>query len=128
MRNLDGTIKMMEGREVINTLGERTMTESEWGDILYYLKEFQKLQRKIEIFGLGNITNTLNGMENPPIPWDKLDATFGRPVWIQYMNQQRWEISEGVDDDIFTTNMRDYKKSQKGIAWQAYRKEKNEKS
>ena len=137
----------------------QSCVEAMIGDALHYLKEYrsdmqmyaanqkhweEELQQKIKDFGdakdryIARLKDLDIGTLNEPLTWDELKAMEGKPVWIEYGNNQqsRWDIiygfhgreSElqymlvsGVYPDTFW---------QKDMGadeyWQAYRKEHHE--
>ena len=48
IHTLDEIIHIFETREVINSLGERTMLQAEWRDALHYLKNWKDYQETME--------------------------------------------------------------------------------
>ena len=113
-----------------NTCGQDDL----YRDALHYLKEFKRISARLEKIALGNITETLEKLDNPPLTWDELRTMEGKPVWVESsdsFNRRRWMfVGEWFDDDemrLFDMgyDYPDYvsKNGYESGTWQAYRKE-----
>ena len=67
-------------------------------DALHYLKEYKRVQTKIEKIALGNIEDTLVKLDNKPLTWDELKTMEGKPVWVECWLGKRWGIIEKIDN------------------------------
>lgn len=106
-------------------------------DAYQYLKKLKRIEAKIEKIALGNITETLEKLDNPPLMWDELKQMEGKPVWVEYMDDKQqtgWAlIVKNPERPIFGkpklfTFVGEEGKfyltiSGYGKRWQAYRKE-----
>ena len=93
-------------------------------DALHYLKEYKRISAKLEKIALGNITETLEKLDNPALTWDELKGMEGKPIWVEDEDcYSRWEIINGVYDDGISFGDYFLNKNEFGIVWQAYRKE-----
>ena len=106
-------------------------------DITHYLKEYRRVQKRMESIALGSIEETLAKMDNPPITWDELKGMGGKPVWIEYADDEEqtgWALIAKNPErpmfgnpKLFTLAREDGKFyltiSGYGKRWQAYRKE-----
>ena len=97
-------------------------------DALQYLKEFKRISAKLEKIALGNITETLEKLDNPALTWDELKTMEGKPVWIETDNVKFWTVV----DNFRTICNQECLCCSKGYMcrsthargdWQAYRKE-----
>lgn len=109
-------------------------------DVIHYLKEYKRISAKIEKIALGNITETLEKLDNPALTWDELRQMEGKPVWIDSVPLvRRWVIIKkfhpiGGNKNLFDMEVEDgghfLRKNMRRddpAWWQAYRKErKNE--
>lgn len=113
--------------------------KSKWGrDALYYLKKLKRIEDKLERIALRNIEDTLSKMDNPPLTLDELKTMGGKPVWIEYIEEDyenEWVlVVKNPERPIFGTPKllafaKDGEKmyltiSGYGKRWQAYRLEK----
>lgn len=102
-------------------------------DALQYLKEFKRISARLEKIALGNITETLEKMDNPALTWQELRTMEGKPVWIEFLNDEgkwngEWCLVESSNDilcEILRCKMTWWgsRKITLGKTWQAYRKE-----
>ena len=123
MKTLDEVIAEMEGMEFIGTLA----------DALYYLKGFKRISAKLEKIALGNITETLEKLDNPALTWEELRQMKGKPVWVVPEEEKGyWLVIEffnnnpyyGGDRVCFTNDVM-LNRCDLGTKWQAYRKERS---
>ncbi len=116
MKTLDEVIHELEGKIACEThVGLR--------DALHYLKEFKRISARLEKIALGNITETLEKLDNPALSWEELQQMEGKPVWIT--PAEEWMlITEIVDGRIWLLGLDglDYEMTLHDN-WQAYRKE-----
>lgn len=61
-------------------------------DALQYLKEFKRISARLEKIALGNITETLEKLDNPALTWDELRTMEGKPVWYEHDFWKGWII------------------------------------
>ena len=144
LNTLDEIIHIFETREVINSLGERTMLQAEWRDTLYYLKQYQRFDSSLEytIHRAEDVYKKYVKLmadleENPPLTWDELKKMSGKPVWVEWIDgpwkgNSKWVLIERVAElmAIFTAidacgvnyngNLHNLSM---GTQWKAYRKE-----
>jgi hypothetical protein len=98
-------------------------------DVLHYLKEFKRISARLEKIALGNITETLEKLDNPALTWDELRQMEGKPVWMEDLNDKGdWVLLSGTEDEYLYfvyRNCAEYKiyRDKQGTVWQAYRKE-----
>lgn len=99
-------------------------------DALQYLKQYKELADDSEAFA--------EWRENPPLTWDELKQMEGKPVWVEYMDDEQqtgWAlIVKNPERPTFGkpklfTFVRDGGRfyltiTGYGKRWQAYRKEK----
>ena len=100
-------------------------------DALNYLKEYKRISARLEKIALGNITETLEKFDNPPLTWDELRTMEGKPVWVEadYF-EKGWLLVDASLADIWVTGYdcaeHQLREEAIGISWQAYRKERYE--
>ena len=102
-------------------------------DALRYLKEYKRVQGRIEKIAVGNIEDTLAKLDNHPLTWDELKQMEGKPVWVEddlddpKNITKYWAIFQGVDEaketEYAVLSMMLYDIADYGTVWQAYRKE-----
>lgn len=69
--------------------------EDIYNDALQYLKEFKRISARLEKIALGNITETLEKLDNPPLTWEELKTMEGKPVWVEDgLENGEWYIIE----------------------------------
>jgi len=138
MRTLDEVIEAFSGCEkypdcpLYGYCGHMCMNIQ---DALHHLKEYKRVQNKIEKIALGSIEDTLDKLDNKPLTWDELKKMKGKPVWIEDHNDDdepynRWYIVERFikeqDDEYALLNDLYFSRkyfNDKTDGWQAYRKE-----
>ena len=119
MKTLDEVIKVYE-----YTYENDPIAWTYGVDALHYLKKLKRIEAKIEKIALGNITETLEKLDNPALTWDELKGMKGKPIWVEDEDcYSRWEIINGVYDDGISFGDYFLNKNEFGIVWQAYRKE-----
>lgn len=108
-------------------------------DALHYLKEYQTIADACHKHGIGSIWGTMlpdpekvegkpdiDGCANMPLTWEELKQMDGKPIWISDFG---WDIADGVaSDSLHTAFGISYKRADMGVEWQAYRKERFERS
>ena len=143
MKTLDEVVEILENVVKHNYVwfDEKTalMTIETLTDTLQYLKEYKRISAKLEKIAFGNITETLEKLDNPALTWDELRQMEGKPVWIWLSprikntpGSGRWEIIYkfnpiGGNKNLFEMEMESrsrFKRKYQGDLWQAYRKEK----
>ena len=103
-------------------------------DALHYLKEYRRVQKRMESIALGSIEETLAKMDNPPLPWEELRQMEGKPVWVEektdgYGLSCYWNVIKKVEkfdigsESILFISHDYYDDEDYGKTWQAYRKE-----
>ena len=130
MKTLDEVLDDLE------LLRVTTQSESEYKlviSVLHYMKEYKRVQNKIEKIALGNIEDTLDKIDNPALTWDELRQMEDKPVWIEFLNDEgewngEWclvESSNNILCEILRCKMSWWglRKITLGKTWQAYRKE-----
>ena len=133
MKTLDEVINLMEDER-------RCDVPMYKDDALHYLKEFKRISARLEKIALGNITETLEKLDNPALTWDELKQMEGKPVWVEYNlhignkdfrdKSKRWcivrEFKPWHDTEIIITeNGFVLSKNEQIKCWQAYRKERS---
>ena len=109
MKTLDEVIYWYENRKSL-LVGKATRDEME-EDILYYLKKYRAEQQ-----------------ENPALTWDELKQMEGKPVWVEFLNDDPWAnswwvVGEVRKDDIIIAQYLDEAElceEDLGNVWQAY--------
>ena len=144
MKTLDEVIKAYEicmddegeagnciGCPYADDTGEPLCCGEDKEDALHYLREYRRVQNRIEKIALGNIEDTLDKIDNPPLTWDELKQMEGKPVWVEFLRDgesydEEWIIIKDINDVCmadtqgYAYTIDDYN-ANKG--WQAYRKE-----
>ena len=95
-------------------------------DALHYLKHLQ------EYYNMSREHHE----PNPALSWDELKQMFHRPVWIETTAKKGWNIIVSIDSadmQVIHTAHRGpklswFSKADLGKTWQAYRKERNERT
>ena len=136
MKTLDEVIEELQYWDTCNEYPECFYDDEVTRDALNYLKEYKRVQNKIEKIALGNIEDTLDKLDNKPLTWDELKQMEGKPVWIEFLNDEgewngEWclvESSNNILCEILRCKMSWFglRKITLGKTWQAYRKERNE--
>lgn len=105
-------------------------------DALHYLKKFKRISARLEKIALGNITETLEKLDNPALTWDELRQMERKPVWVEYnlhlsdrdARSRMWIIVQKImpwrqDDELIYYSGFVFGKKEIGKTWKAYRKE-----
>ena len=97
-------------------------------DALYYMKGYERISAKLEKIALGNIMETLEKLDNPPLTWEELKTMEGKPVWVEERDCYYWAVIGKYESTtsheflclrgLFLMDKDDY-----GKTWQAFRKE-----
>jgi hypothetical protein len=105
-------------------------------DIIKYLNEYKRISAKLEKIAVGNITETLEKLDNPALTWEELQQMVGKPIWIEAESLclginpywKNWYIIKSFSDDefMYCNDGYEWAKEMQGRMWQAYRKERNE--
>ena len=124
MRTLDEVIKAFE-----YTYENDPVAWTYGIDALHYLKEYKRVQNKIEKIALGNIEDTLDKLDNKPLTWDELRTMEGKPVWVEAEPINGWVIVEIRDSfmqgrEYIKFGSLELSNKNLGKTWQAYRREK----
>ena len=132
MKTLDEVIAYFDNQTQQRHVYLTEDAEDIYNDALQYLKEFKRISARLEKIALGNITETLEKLDNPPLTWEELKTMEGKPVWVEDgLENGEWYIIECftesgrfiahdryADDTVF-------KAIDMGNMWQAYRKERS---
>lgn len=139
MKTIDEVIEELQYWDTCHEYPECFYDDEVTRDALNYLKEYKRVQNKIEKIALGNIEDTLDKLDNKPLTWDELQKMEGKPVWIEGTHHKHWCIIKGIarkdlsEMEYITLaylNNRnrivtyDRRKGNFDVTWQAYRKEK----
>ncbi len=137
MKTLDKLIKSLEEcvtEDAIESEGLYLAT-----DALHYLKEYQRYQNTPSRMGHMALVDFEESQKNVPLTWDELKGMKGKPVWVEYMDDEQqtgWAlIVKNPERPTFGkpklfTFVRDGGRfyltiSGYGKRWQAYRKERS---
>ena len=132
MKTLDEVIKALENVALADSDGE---SEGYFlaVDSLHYLKEFKRISARLEKIALGNITETLEKLDNPALTWEELKTMEGKPVWIEFINEEGERHDERCLVESSNNLICEILRCQKtwwglrkitlGKTWKAYRKE-----
>lgn len=140
MRTLDEVIKAMEmcttcpeddemcpGCPYADEQGNPQCVGQDKEDAIHYLKEFKRISARLEKIALGNITETLEKLDNPALTWDELREMEGKPVWVESRFYRQWAIIGGIDNDYKIVRFYGQNlyapESMDDDTWRAYRKE-----
>ena len=130
MKTLDEVIEELQYWDTCNEYPECFYDDEVNRDALHYLKEFKRISVKIEKIALGNITETLEKLDNPPLTWDELKTMMGKPIWVEYEGYAPdWEVIEYIGNtkwkwgEVIETHLSILHKENQGKEWKAYRKE-----
>ena len=136
MKTLDEVIEELQYWDTCNEYPECFYDDEVTRDALNYLKEFKRISAKIEKIALGDVMETLEKLDNPALTWEELKQMEGKPVWIEFLNDEgewngEWclvESSNNILCEILRCKMSWFglRKITLGKTWQAYRKERNE--
>lgn len=135
MKTLDEVIEELQYWDTCNEYPECFYDDEVTRDALNYLKEYKRVQNKIEKIALGNIEDTLDKLDNKPLTWDELKTMEGKPVWVEGIevviggsySMRDWFLIEWIDNNNNEVIIRDRHGNQilyrDGSDWQIYRKE-----
>ena len=135
MKTLDEVIEELHYWDTCNEYPECFYDDEVTRDALNYLKEYKRVQNKIEKIALGNIEDTLDKLDNKPLTWDEFKLMEGRPVWVEWVEVviggsysiRDWFLIEWIDNNNHEAIIRDRHGNQilyrDGSDWQIYRKE-----
>lgn len=135
MKTLDEVIEELQYWDTCNEYPECFYDDEVTRDALNYLKEYKRVQNKIEKIALGNIEDTLDKLDNKPLTWDELKLMEGSPVWVEWVeiviggsySIRDWFLIEWIDNNNHEIIIRDRHGNQilyrDGSDWQIYRKE-----
>lgn len=135
MKTLDKVIEELQYWNTCNEYPECFYDDEVTKDVLKYLKEYKRVQNKIEKIALGNIEDTLDKLDNKPLTWDELKLMEGSPVWVEWVEVvigdsysiRDWFLIEWIDNNNHEIIIRDRHGNQilyrDGSDWQIYRKE-----
>ena len=133
MKTLDEVIEELQYWDTCNEYPECFYDDEVNRDALHYLKEFKRISAKIEKIALGDVMETLEKLDNPALTWEELKQMEGKPVWIEFLNDEgewngEWclvESSNNILCEILRCKMSWFglRKITLGKTWQAYRKE-----
>ena len=135
MKTLDEVIEELQYWDTCHEYPECFYDDEVTRDALNYLKEYKRVQNKIEKIALGNIEDTLDKLDNKPLTWDELQQMDGKPVWAEWVEVviggsysiRDWFLIEWIDNNNHEIIIRDRHGNQilyrDGSDWQIYRKE-----
>lgn len=128
MKTLDEVIKELQYWDTCDEYPECFYDDEVNRDALNYLKEYKRVQNKIEKIALGNIEDTLDKLDNKPLTWDELKTMEGKPVWVEEIGMLSiWIIIRDVTENwLYSTDCNAYRHEEYGTIWQVYKKERNE--
>lgn len=68
-----------------------------FADALYYLKEFKRISARLEKIALGNITETLEKLDNPALTMEYFSKQIDtEPIWCEKLGE--WYLFLAYDD------------------------------
>ena len=135
MKTLDEVIEELQYWDTCHEYPKCFYDDEVTRDALNYLKEYKRVQNKIEKIALGNIEDTLDKLDNKPLTWDELKTMEGKPVWVEWVEVviggsysiRDWFLIEWIDNNNHEIIIRDRHGNQilyrDGSDWQIYRKE-----
>lgn len=135
MKTLDEVIEELQYWDTCHEYPECFYDDEVTRDALNYLKEYKRVQNKIEKIALGNIEDTLDKLDNDPLTWNELKLMEGSPVWVEWVEVviggsysiRDWFLIEWIDNNNHEIIIRDRHGNQilyrDGSDWQIYRKE-----
>ena len=131
MKTLDEVIEELQYWDTCNEYPECFYDDEVTRDTLNYLKEYKRVQNKIEKIALGNIEDTLDKLDNKPLTWDELKTMEGKPVWVETESINGWVIVEIRDSfmkgrEYIKFGLLELSNKDLGKTWQVYKKERNE--
>ena len=131
MKTLDEVIEELQYWDTCHEYPECFYDDEVTRDALNYLKEYKRVQNKIEKIALGNIEDTLDKLDNKPLTWDELKTMEGKPVWVEAEPINGWVIVEIRDSfmkgrEYIKFGLLELSNKDLGKTWQVYKKERNE--
>lgn len=135
MKTIDEVIEELQYWDTCHEYPECFYDDEVTRDALNYLKEYKRVQNKIEKIALSNIEDTLDKLDNKPLTWDELKLMEGSPVWVEWVEVviggsysiRDWFLIEWIDNNNHDAIIRDRHGNQilyrDGSDWQIYRKE-----
>ena len=131
MKTLDEVIEELQYWDTCHEYPECFYDDEVTRDALNYLKEYKRVQNKIEKIALGNIEDTLDKLDNKPLTWDELKTMEGKPVWVEAELINGWVIVEIRDSfmkgrEYIKFGLLELSNKDLGKTWQVYKKERNE--
>ena len=131
MKTLDEVIEELQYWDTCNEYPECFYDDEVTRDALNYLKEYKRVQNKIEKIALGNIEDTLDKLDNKPLTWDELKTMEGKPVWVETESINGWVIVEIRDSfmkgrEYIKFGLLELSNKDLGKTWQVYKKERDE--
>ena len=135
MKTLDEVIEELQYWDTCDEYPECFYDDEVNRDALHYLKEYKRVQNKIEKIALGSIEDTLDKLDNKPLTWDELKTMEDSPVWVEWVEVviggshsiRDWFLIEWIDNNNHEVIIRDRHGNQilyrDGSDWQIYRKE-----
>ena len=131
MKTLDEVIEELQYWDTCHEYPECFYDDEVTRDALNYLKEYRRVQNKIEKIALGNIEDTLDKLDNKPLTWDELKTMEGKPVWVEAKPINGWVIVEIRDSfmkgrEYIKFGLLELSNKDLGKTWQVYKKERNE--
>ena len=143
MKTIDEVIEELQYWDTCHEYPECFYDDEVTRDALNYLKEYKRVQNKIEKIALGSIEDTLDKLDNKPLTWDELKTMEGKPVWVEshediteftgwcivskvLSDRVHFILSHYDDDDDFLTYEMALPDITFGKTWQVYKKERNE--
>lgn len=131
MKTIDEVIEELQYWDTCHEYPECFYDDEVTRDALNYLKEYKRVQNKIEKIALGNIEDTLDKLDNKPLTWDELKTMKGKPVWVEAEPINGWVIVEIHDSfmkgrEYIKFGLLELSNKDIGKTWQAYKKERDE--
>lgn len=131
MKTIDEVIEELQYWDTCHEYPECFYDDEVTRDALNYLKEYKRVQNKIEKIALGNIEDTLDKLDNKPLTWDELKTMEGKPVWVETELINGWVIVEIRDSfmkgrEYIKFGLLELSNKDLGKTWQVYKKERNE--
>lgn len=135
VKTLDEVIEELQYWDTCHEYPECFYDDEVTRGALNYLKEYKRVQNKIEKIALGNIEDTLDKLDNKQLTWDELKAMEGKPVWVEWVevviggsySMRDWFLIEWIDNNNHEAIIRDRHGNQTlyrdGSDWRIYRKE-----
>lgn len=131
MKKIDEVIEELQYWDTCHEYPECFYDDEVIKDALNYLKEYKRVQNKIEKIALGSIEDTLDKLDNKPLTWDELKTMEGKPVWVETEPINGWVIVEIRDSfmkgrEYIKFGLLELSNKDLGKTWQVYKKERDE--